>query len=186
MAVPALAVGRDGRVPVLPPSAPGLLAPLASVGALQAAVVDDGPASPAARAVASGPLTTGLFAAARDHADGLRPPPGDTYQWALDGSGLPLIALRTAGGGALACYAMTLVETVAVPGVIGQDDPVRSGPEIPVPASLRPLLPQGQPAPLVELQSRQALSFAAVDPPAGHGKVRVIAVGPIRTTAAAT
>ena len=52
---------------------------------LQASVVDDGPASPAAQAVASGPLTTGLYDIGATSARGIAPPPGDVYQWLLEG-----------------------------------------------------------------------------------------------------
>jgi hypothetical protein len=185
-ALPRLAAGSAGYLPVVTPSAAALLAPPDSVGALQAAVVDDGPASAAARAVAAGPLTTGLYAAARDHADGLRAPAGDVYQWELEGSPLPEFALRTADGGALAFYAMSLDETVAVPGEIGKADPVRSGPPIQIPDDLLPLLPPGQQDPLIQLQAQQTLSFAAVDPPSSASKITVIAVGGGLTFAAAT
>jgi hypothetical protein len=185
-AVPKLAGDGGGRVPAVAPSAAGLLVPPGSVGALQAAVVDDGPVSAAARAVAAGPLTTGMYTGAADHADGLRAPRGDAYQWELTGTALPVFALRTAGGGALAFYAMSLTETVAVPDMVTQAEPVRSGPPIQVPVSLMPLLPQGQQAPLIELQSQQLLSFAAVDPPGADGKIQVIAVGGGLTAAAAT
>jgi hypothetical protein len=184
-ALPKLAQDSAGAIPVVTPSAAALLAQPDSVGALQAAVVDDGPASAAARAVAAGPLTTGLYAGARDHADGLRAPAGDVYQRELEGSPLPEFALRTADGGALAFYAMSLDETVAVPGEIDKADPVRSGPPITIPGSLLPFLPSGQAAPLVQLSSVQTLSFAATDPPAALGKIAVIAVGGGLTSAAA-
>ena len=183
--VPKLATDSSGRVPAAPAAA-ALLAPPGSVGALQAAVVDDGPASAASRAVAAGPLTTGMYQGAADHADGLRTPRGDDYQWQLDGTGLPVFALRTAGGGALTFYAMSLTETVAVPDVIRHADPVRSGLPIQVPASLLPLLPAGQQAPLVQLQSQQLLSFAAIDPPGAAGKIAVIAIGGGLIAASAT
>jgi hypothetical protein len=185
-ALPKLATDSAGYVPLVQPAAGGLLAQLNSVGPLQAAVVDDGPSSAAAAAVAAGPLTTGLYASARDHADGLRAPRGDLYQWQLDGSRLPEFGLRTAAGGALVFYGMTLSITVAVPGYVSEADPVLSGPPIPVPDSLLPLLPQGQQAPLVQLTSVQALSFAAVDPPPAGGKVQVIAIGGGLTAATAT
>ncbi len=140
-ALPRLATDSAGYTPTVRLTSGALVARPADVGALQAAVVDDGPASAAARAVASGPLTTGMYAGARDHADGLRAPRGDVYQWELDGSSLPQFALRTADGGALVFYAMSLDTTVTVPGVIDKADPVRSGPPISVPASLLMLLP---------------------------------------------
>ncbi|HEY0937133.1 MAG TPA: hypothetical protein VGD91_25765 [Trebonia sp.] len=188
MTLPKLAVDRAGYVPVVSSSAALLVRP-DEVGALQAAVVDDGPASTAARAVSAGPLTTGLYTGARHPVDGLRAPAGDVYQWELAGSALlPGFALRTADGGALTFYAMSLDMTVAVPDEISKTDPVRSGPPIPIPDSLLPLLPPGQAAPLIQLSAGQTLSFAAVDPPAGGpaGKVQVIAMGGGLTSASAT
>jgi hypothetical protein len=185
-ALPKLATDSAGHVPVVQATAGGLLARLDSVGPLQAAVVDDGPSSAAAAAVAAGPLTTGLYGGARNHADGLQAPRGDRYQWQLDGSALPEFALRTAAGGALVFYGMTLSVTVAVPGYVSEADPVLSGPPIQVPDNLLPLLPQGQQAPLVQLTSVQMLSFAAVDPPRAGGKIQVIAIGGGLTAATAT
>jgi hypothetical protein len=132
-----------------------------------------------------------MYQGARDHVDGLRAPRGDVYQWDLEGSNLPQFALRTSGGGALAFYAMSLNTTVAVPDVINKADPIHSGPPIQVPADLLPLLPVGQPAPLVQLESEQLLSFAAVDPTTGDPapgttKIQVIAIGGGLTSATAS
>jgi hypothetical protein len=183
---PKLASGGAGGIPTVPLSDAALLARPDDTGPLQAAVVDDGPAAAATRAVADGQFTTGLYQGARGHADGLRAPRGDVYQWELQGSSLPEFALRTAAGGALVFYAMTLSTTVAVPDVINQGNPVRSGPPIQVPVDLRMLLPPGQPAPLVQLQSQQLLSFAAIDPAPGPAKIQVIAIGGGLTSAAAS
>jgi hypothetical protein len=136
--------------------------------------------------VAGGPLTTGMYQGAVDHAGGLTAPRGDDYQWELDGSSLPQFALRTAAGGALVFYAMTLTTTVAVPDVINKADPVHSGPPIQVPLAVRMLLPPGRPAPLVQLSSDQTLSFAAVDPAPGNAKIQVIAIGGGLTGASAS
>jgi len=127
-----------------------------------------------------------MYQGALSHAGGLTAPHGDVYQWELDGSSLPQFALRTAAGGALVFYAMTLTTTVAVPDVINKADPVRSGPPIQVPVGVQMLLPPGRPAPLVELSSSQTLSFAAVDPAAGNAKIQVIAVGGGLTSASAS
>jgi hypothetical protein len=185
-ALPKLATDSAGYVPTVPLSDAALLAQPDDTGPLQAAMVDDGPASAAARAVAAGPLTTGLYQGARDHASGMTAPPGDVYQWELEGANYPEFALRTADGGALTFYAMSLDTTVAVPDLINKSNPVRSGPPIQVPADLRELLPAGQPAPLVQLQSEQLLSFVAVDPAPGKSKVQVIAMGGGLTAAAAS
>ena len=175
-ALPRFATDSSGHIPVAKASAALLTAPLNSVGALQAAAVDEGPSSPAMKAVAAGPLTTGIYQGAENHADGLQAPRGDVYQWRLEGTQDPVFALRTATGGALTFYTMTMTETVAVPGVIGKADPVRSGPEIQVPPVLKAMLPKDQQGPLQELRSQQTLSFAALDP-ARAAKITVIAIG---------
>jgi hypothetical protein len=184
--LPKLAADNAGYIPTVAPTAGTQLAQPDYVGALQAAVVDDGPANAATKAVADGPLTTGLYQGAVDHTGDLTAPPGDAYQWELDGSSYPRFALRTAAGGALVFYAMTLTTTVAVPDVINKANPIHSGPPIRVPADVRPLLPPGQPAPLVQLSSDQTLSFAAVDPAPGAAKVQVIAMGGGLTSASAS
>jgi hypothetical protein len=183
---PKLATDSAGYVPTVPLSDASLGAQPDDTGPLQAGVVDDGPASAATRAVADGPLTTGIYQGAVDHAGGLTAPHGDVYQWELDGSSLPQFALRTAAGGALVFYAMTLTTTVAVPDVINKADPVRSGPPIQVPLAVRMLLPPGRPAPLVQLSSDQTLSFAAIDPAPGNAKIQVIAMGGGLTGASAS
>jgi len=187
MSLPPMAADVSGQVQALAMSQAALLSRPDVVGPLQAAVVDEGPASPAARVVASGPLTTGLYQAARgsDLGIGLRVPWGDVRQWDLDGSNYTKFALRTADGGALVFYAMYLNTTVAVPGVLN-DSPIRPGPRIAIPDPLLPLLPAGATAPHVSLEGQELLSFAAVDPPAGGGKIRVIAIGGGLTYASAS
>ena len=184
--LPKLASGSAGSIPTVPLAGAALLAPPDDTGALQAAVVDDGPAAAAARAVADGQFTTGMYQGALSHVDGMRAPHGDVYQWELQGSSLPEFALRTAAGGALVFYAMTLNTTVAVPDVIDKSNPVHPGPPIQVPVDLQMLLPPGQPAPLVQLESQQLLSFAAIDPALGAAKIQVIAIGGGLTSAAAS
>ena len=183
---PKLATNSAGYVPTVPLSDASLAAQPDDTGPLQAGVVDEGQASAATRAVADGPLTTGMYQGALSHAGGLTAPHGDIYQWELDGSSFPQFALRTAAGGALVFYAMTLTTTVAVPDVINKADPVRSGPPIQVPVDVQMLLPPGRPAPLVELSSSQTLSFAAIDPASGTAKIQVIAVGGGLTSASAS
>jgi hypothetical protein len=183
---PRLATDGAGYVPVVRPSAAALRARPDYVGPLQAAVVDDGPASAASKAVADGPLTTGMYQGAREHVDGIRAPRGDIYQWELEGASYPQFALRTAAGGALVFYAMSLDTTVAVPDYINKASPVHSGPPIPVPLDLHMLLPANQPEPLIQLSSGQLLSFAAIDPPQGTAKIQVIAIGGGLTSASAS
>jgi hypothetical protein len=177
MSLPRLATDSGGRVQALAMSQAALLSSPEVVGPLQAAIVDDGPASPAAQVVASGLLTTGLYTASRAAELGLTAPPGDVRQWQLEGSNYTKFALRTADGGALVFYAMYLNTTVAVPSALDQSDQVNPGPPITVPLYVLPLLPRGTKAPRVQLETQELLSFAAVDPPAGDAKIQVIAVG---------
>jgi hypothetical protein len=154
---------------------PALAPPLA------ATVVDDGPASPASQVVAGGPLTTGLYQAAASSARGISAPPGDIYQWLLEGSSYGRLALATTDGGALILYAMYLDSTVATRSSINQDVPVLAGPQITVPGYVRPLLPAARLAPRKKLETQDILSFAAIDPPAAQrgeaAKIQVIAIG---------
>jgi hypothetical protein len=184
--LPPLARDGSGYIPTVTPTAATLFTQPDYVGPLQAAVVDDGPASAATKAVAPGPLTTGMYQGAVNHVSGMTAPHGDVYQWQLDGSSLPEFALRTAAGGALVFYPMTLTTTVAVPDVINKANPIRSGAPIQVPVDVQMLLPPGQPAPLVQLSSDQTLSFAAIDPAKGTAKIQVIAVGGGLTSASAS
>jgi hypothetical protein len=178
LTLPSLATEKNGYIPQVPLTSTDLLAQPYATGPLQAAVVDDGPASAAASAVAAGPLTTALYQGARDRVGtGLQAPRGDIYQWAMEGTAYPAFALRTANGGALVLYAMYLNSTVAVPSYIDKGDPIDPGPPIEVPLALSFLLPAGQPAPRVELEAQELLSFAAIDPPAGAAKIQVVAIG---------
>ncbi len=174
---PRLSVDGTGHVPTVPLSGTALLAQPDIAGPLQAAVVDDGPASPAARVVANGPLTTGIYDNERAGLLGLTAPRGDVLQWELEGSHYRKFALRTASGGALVFYAMYLNTTVQTPASLALSQPLEPGPAIGVPRSLAPLLRRGLPAPRIKLEGQQLLSFAAVDPPANGGKVQVIAIG---------
>ena len=136
MTLPRLATDKNGYIPQVPLTSTGLLAQPYATGPLQAAVVDDGPASAAAKAVAAGSLTTAMYQAARDRSGtGLQVPRGDVYQWDMEGAAYPAFALRTADGGALVLYAMYLNSTVAVPSYINKADPIDPGPPIEVPST---------------------------------------------------
>jgi hypothetical protein len=177
--VPALATDSAGYVTAVPLSSGAQLARPDTAGPLQAAVVDDGPASAAAKVVAAGDLTTGIYAAARAAQTA---PPGDVYQWELEGTHYANFALRTADGGALVFYAMYLTSTVEVPSLLNKGV-VKAGPPITVPGYLTFLLTPRPAPPRVQLEAQQLLSFAAVDPPASGpatstaSKIQVIAVG---------
>lgn len=175
--LPDLAADSGGHVPTVPASDSALLAQPGFAGPLQAGLVDDGPASPSAQVVASGPLTTGIYDNERAGLLGLTAPPGDILQWNLEGSNYRQFALRTADGGALVFYAMYLNTAVQTPASLNQSLPLNPGPKISVPEPLAPLLSRGQPAPRIKLEGQQLLSFAAVDPPANGGKIQVIAIG---------
>jgi hypothetical protein len=173
--VPKLAAA-NGYVAAASTTDTSLLAQPDVAGALQAAVADDGPASPASRVVANGPLTTGLHAAQAALAPA-QTPRGDVHFWALDGSNFTKFALRTADGGELVFYAMYLDTTTEVPAEYSDSSPVTAGPRITVPAEFTPFLTPGTPAPRVRLITQLTLAFAAVDPPPGPAKIQVIAIG---------
>ena len=177
VSVPSLATDSAGYVATVPLNSGAQLARPDATGPLQAAVVDDGPASPAALVVAAGNLTTGIYAAARAAETA---PPGDIYRWELEGSHYANFALRTADGGALVFYAMYLTSTVEVPSLLNKGV-VKAGAPITVPGYLTFLLTSRPAPPRVQLEAQQLLSFAAVDPPAGTAstaaKIQVIAVG---------
>ena len=176
--LPRLATDKNGYIPQVSLKSTDLLAQPHATGPLQAAVVDDGPASAAATAVTAGPLTTGLYQEARDSAGtGLKTPAGDVYQWSMEGTPYPAFALRTADGGALVLYAMYLNSTVAVPGYFDDASPIQPGAPIEIPPGLLPSLPSGQRAPRVKLLAQDLLSFAAIDPPASPAKITVLAIG---------
>lgn len=181
---PKLATDSRGYVPTESMSAPdaGQLVRPALAGPLQAAVVDDGPASAASRVVASGPLTTGMYEIARTSARGISAPSGDAYQWMLEGSSYARLALRTADGGALVLYAMYLTTIVQTPSLLAKASSV-PGPPITIPGYLKSLLPGGRQPVRNRLQAEDVLSFAAVDPPAPRpggsttAQIQVIAIG---------
>jgi len=178
--VPALATDGDGYVITDSMNGAGtqLVRP-ALAPPLQAGVVDDGPDSPAAQAVASGPLTTGLYQIGATSAAGIAPPPGDAYQWLLEGSSYGRLALRLSDGGSLVLYTMYFNLTVQTKSSLDEDVPVSSGPLITVPAYLKALLPPARWTPTTRLESQDILSFAAIDPPAAEksAKIQVIAIG---------
>jgi hypothetical protein len=141
------------------------------VGATQAAVVDEGPASAAAAVIASGPQTTGLYAAQAAYGD-TQAAKGLQYQWLLQGTSFPQFQLRTADGGDLVFYGMYLNTTVEHPNSL-------AGAVIPMPAQYRAL----QAGPIGIGYHGVAVNwtyeYVAVDPPltAHNAKVQVIAAG---------
>ena len=161
---PKVAIDSSGYATALATSDRALKLRPDVVGAVQAAVADDGPSSAAASVVQAGPQTTGLYqsnaAIARQAAA-----QKTTYTWELEGTSYPFFALRTAGGGALVFYTMTLA-TLTVPTHL---PPARSKthlPGIPVPAALQGALPATHRPFPHGLSVNFTLSYLALDPPA--------------------
>jgi hypothetical protein len=173
--LPAIARDADGYAVAVSTTDPALLLRPDVVGATQAAVADDGPASPAAPVIGAGPHTTGLYAAqaARAAAERAR---GLQYQWLLQGAPYPQVGLRLAGGGALVMYGMYLNTTTEHPNLV-------AGAPIPVLPAFTPLLEAPTEVGYHAVFANWAYEFAAIDPPATarNAKLDVIASqgGPI-------
>jgi hypothetical protein len=167
--LPAIVRDRDGYATAVSTSDPDLLLPPNVVGATQGAVVDDGPASPAAAVLDDGPLTTGLYQAEAAQARTAAATNLD-YQWLLEGTNYALFSLRTAGGGALVFYGMDLNT------ITEHADPQARSP-IPVPAGFRSLLRVPTEVGHKLVDADWTFEFAAVDPPstARGVKLQVIA-----------
>ena len=167
--LPAIARDSDGYAIEVATTDPSLLLRPDVVGATQAAVVDDGPTSPAAAVVSDGPQTTGLYAAqnaqgAMDQAHGLQ------YQWLLQGAPFPQFELRLADGGALVLYGMYLDTS-------NQHPNLTTGSAIPVPPAFTALFALPNEIGYHAVYANWTYEFAAIDPPAtAHGaKLQVIA-----------
>jgi len=167
--LPRIARDRDGYAIAVPTTDSSLLLRPDVVGATQAAVVDDGPASPAVAVVGDGPQTSGLYAAqsaraATEQARGLQ------YQWLLQGAPFPQAGLRLADGGALILYGMYLNTSNEHPNLA-------AGTPIGLPAAFTPLLAAPTEVGYHAVFANWAYEFAAIDPPATapHAKLQVIA-----------
>jgi hypothetical protein len=167
--LPAIAEDPDGYAVAVASTDTSLALTPNVVGATQAAVVDEGPANPAAAVTARGPQTTGLYAAqaARARAAAAQ---GLDYQWLLAGAPFPQFELRLAGGGALVLYGMYLNTTTEHPNLV-------SGSPIPVPANFTPLLAAPTEVGYHAVYANWTYQFAAIDPPATapQAKIDVIA-----------
>jgi hypothetical protein len=139
------------------------------VGATQAAVVDDGPASPAAEVVAAGSQTTGLYAAQTAQA-AARQRQGLQYSWLLEGTPFPQVGLRLADGGALVFYGMYL-------NTISEHPNLDAGSPIPVPDAFTPILSTPGQVGYHAVYADWAYQYAAIDPPASarDAKLQIIA-----------
>jgi len=138
-------------------------------GATQAAVVDDGPASPAAAVVAAGPQTTGLYAAQAAQA-AAQQRQGLQYQWLLQGSPFPQVGLRLADGSALIFYGMYLNTTNEHPNL-------DAGSPIPVPAEFAPILTTPGQVGYHAVYANWAYQYAAIDPPASASDAKLQIIG---------
>jgi hypothetical protein len=168
--LPAIARDSDGYVSGVSASDSSLVLPPQLVGATQAAVVDEGPAAPAAAVIASGLQTTGMYTAQNTHAN-TDTAQGLNYQWLLEAASFATYQLRTDDGGCLVIYSMYLNTVTEHPGNV-------SGTPIPAPANVAPILPAtAAKVGIHGVDANWTFEFAAVDPPqSAHGaKVNVIA-----------
>jgi hypothetical protein len=167
--LPAIARDRDGYAINVVTTDSSLLLRPDVVGATQAAVVDDGPTSPAAAVVRGGPQTTGLYAAQASQATAEQSA-GLQYQWLLEGAGFPQFGLRLADGGALVLYGMYLNTSNEHPNLV-------AGSPIPVPAAFSPLLGAPTEIGYHEVYADWTYQFAAIDPlaTAHNPKLQIIA-----------
>ncbi len=167
--LPAVARDSDGYAIAVSATDSSLLLRPDVVGATQAAVVDDGPASPAAAVVGAGPQTTGLYAAqtARARAEQAL---GLQYQWLLEGAPFPQFELRTADGGAIVLYGMYLNTTTEYANLA-------AGSPIQVPADVSPLFAVPTEIGYHAVWANWTYQFAAIDPPstARDAKLQIIA-----------
>jgi hypothetical protein len=167
--LPAIARDSDGYAIDVATTDPSLLLRPDVVGATQAAVVDDGPASPAAAVVSDGPQTTGLYAAQSAQA-AAQQAQGRQYQWLLQGAPFPQFELRLADGGALVLYGMYLDTSNEHPNLA-------AGSPVPVPTAAIPLLAVDTEIGFHAVWVNWTYEFAAIDPPATahNAKLQVIA-----------
>jgi hypothetical protein len=157
-ALPAIARDSDGYAINVSTKDTSLLLTPNVVGATQAAVADEGPAAPAAAAIASGPQTTGIYTSqsaqnSSYNAQGL------SYLWLLEGAAVPQFDLRTTDGGALVIYTMYLNTTIEHPGNV-------FGPRIPIPADFAPIASPATATGAHGVAANWTYEFATVDPPA--------------------
>ena len=169
--LPPIVRDKDGYAIAVPNDDSKLVLRPDVVGATQSAVVDEGPASPAAAVIGAGPQTTGLYQAQSAQARSVTAQ-GLQYQWLLEGANCPQFELRTAGGGALLMYTMNLdTNTEHLSG--------RAGPPIGVPLLFSPLLASPNEVGTHGVAANWTYEYAAIDPlPTAHNaKVTIIGTG---------
>jgi hypothetical protein len=168
-ALPAIARNSDGYAISVSGSDSDLLLRPDVVGPTQAAVVDDGPASPAAAVVGPGPQTTGLYAAQAAHAKAVAAQ-GLQYQWLLQGASFHQFQLRTADGGALVLYGMALNTVTQHPNLV-------AGSPIPVPGTLAALFTVPGEVAYKALWTNYTYEYATIDPPPNAPNARLQVIG---------
>ncbi len=153
-----------------------LLVPPDVVGATQAAVVDDGPASAAVSVVAPGPSTTEMYAEQSAYASA-QADKGLKYSWLMLGATFPQFALRLTDGGALAFYGMYLNTTTEHKNADPNATTLPAGAPIPVPADFAPILATPGQIGYHVVYANWTYQFATYDPPATtkNGKLSVVA-----------
>jgi hypothetical protein len=175
-----VAVNQKGYATALPTTGGGLEFRPDEVGATHASVVDDGPTSPAAKVVAPGPQTTGIYQANAAYAAKIRPGHW-LYTWQMEGTSYPFFALRTTDGGAIVFYTMSLNRQTA-PATKPPAHPKVQLPPVPVPDVYKPLIAAGKAPFTNEFDAGSTLQFLSVDPPVSKNgspaaKLRVIGNG---------
>lgn len=165
---PAIARDSEGYATSVAPGDQSVLVQPNAVGATQAAVVDEGPGSPAAALINAGPRTTGWYGQLAAQATSASAQQLD-FTWQMQGSSYPVYALRSADGGAVVLYGMLLNTTTQHPNH-------QLGSAIPVPGSPQSLLPTGEIAYHAYFVN-ETWEFALIDPPASarDGKLSIIA-----------
>ena len=150
------------------------------VGAMQASLADDGPRSPAAKVVESGPLTTGYYRT--NAAYGALVRPGHwVYSWQMEGTSYPFFALRATDGGAIVFYTMSL-NRQTMPATKPPAHPKHPLPAIPVPDQYKSLIQPGHKPFTEEFDAGSTLQFLAADPASAsngssQGRLRIIGSG---------
>jgi hypothetical protein len=167
--LPALARDSDGYATSVASNDTSLLLEPMFLGATQAAVVDEGPAAPAAKVIASGPHTTGLYTAQAAQGNAATAH-GLNYQWLLEGAAFAQWRLRTADGGALVMYTMYLNTITEHPGNA-------FGSPIPVPANFVPILSTPKQVGYHQVDANWTYEFAAIDPPQSVSGAKVEVIG---------
>lgn len=162
--MPALAHDASGYVTALATYNQSLLLPPDVVGATQAAVVDEGPASESASEITGGPQTTALYTQ-QNAVSGSYAAKGLDYNWVMVGAGFPVFTLRTASGGALVLYGIYLDTTIEHPDA-------KAGPPIPIPADVSAQFTvPGEVSPHA-IYADWTYELAAVDPPASAASAK--------------